>query len=46
MLVFIGLFCGAFCLLLAVGGAVMDALCEAFPKLDELICGREEFEEE
>ena len=35
---------GSFCLLLGISGAVVDALCSAFPKLDELICGREEFE--
>ena len=35
---------GAFCLLLAVGGVVTDMLCDTFPRLDELVCGREEFE--
>jgi len=40
------IFIGLFCLLLGISGAVVDALCSAFPKLDELICGREEFEDE
>ena len=37
---------GAFCLLLAIGDAVTEWLCEIFPSIDKLLCDREEFEEE